>query len=231
METVAFNADGKSVDPNTGIPILPPQEEPSKTIDIQAIVNPGGTSGDFQKNLQGVLAQHIQSRQGGIPGSIPIPKQAQQAQQIPQRPFTRKSTFTKYEVKPDTTFKIEFGIVERDGRYVVIRKDEVQFSKGTEPHWVLFRMWGYREELEWKNKATEYDAERRVHSMNNDVLNELKLRNLLLDWSFSEKEPELKLMHVNRILSDESIEMFFSFYPSVVRYMVDKMNEVLEGNG
>ena len=138
--------------------------------------------------------------------------------------------YTKYEVTPDSVFYVKFGIVPKDGRILVIPEDEVDFEKNAEAHWVKFKMWNYEQELEWKNKSTEYDATKRIHALNTDKLNEIKLRNLLVSWSFGEKEDSLKLFHIGSLLTDESLKVFYSLYPVVVRYIVESMNDVLEFN-
>ena len=138
--------------------------------------------------------------------------------------------YTKYEVTPDSVFYIKFGIVPKDGRIIVIPEDDVDFEKNAEAHWVKFKMWTYEQELEWKNQATEYDSIKRIHALNSDKLNEIKLRNLLVSWSFGEKEDSLKLFHIGGLLTDESLKTFYSLYPVVVRYIVECMNDVLEFN-
>ena len=144
----------------------------------------------------------------------------------PEKPKVR----TIYEAGQDTVFYVKFGIVPIDGRIIVIKEDDVDFEKNAESHWVKFKMWTYEQELEWKNESTEYDSTKRVHTLNADKLNEIKIRNLILKWSFGEKQDSLKLFHVNDLLTDESLKVFYSLYPSVVRYIVEGMNDVLEFN-
>ena len=144
----------------------------------------------------------------------------------PEKP----KVYTKYEVNPDSVFYIKFGTLPRDGRVLVIAEDDVDFEKNAEKHWVKFKMWSYDKELEWKNSATEYDSSKRVHSLNADKLSEMKIRNLLLDWSFGESQDSLKLFHVNGLLTDESLKTFYSLFPTVVRHVVEGMNDVLEFN-
>lgn len=159
------------------------------------------------------------------PGAVPIgkPKQA---------PSTPPRTPTKYEVRQDSSFTIKFGVAfEEEGRAVVIDVNNVQFTEGAEAHWVKFRMWTYGEELDWKNKCTEYDQNKRTHWLNQDRLNELKMRNLMLEWSFAEASTDFKLFHINHYMVDESYKMVNLLFPSVLRHIIDRMNNVLEYNG
>jgi len=145
--------------------------------------------------------------------------------------ITKPKMYSKYEVKPDTVFEVRFGIMMVDGRWTVISENDAEITKGAEKHWVKFRMWNFLEEMSWKSQCMEYDMVRRVNSLNQDRLNDTKLRNLLLDWSFSENDNSLKLLHVNGILSDEGLKMFYALYPSIVRYVITRMNDILEYNG
>lgn len=141
-----------------------------------------------------------------------------------------QKVYTKYEVKPDSTFTVKFGLTTIDGRVIVVDNND-DLIPDVEKHWVTFRMWKFSEELDLKSKATDYDANKKIHMLNNDKLNEIKVRTLILDWSFSEKDMSLKLLHVNKYLSDEGLAILYNLYPSVVRYIINKMNEVLEYNG
>ena len=158
-----------------------------------------------------------------------LPKKKEEIENKVDSP-EKPRVYTPYEVRPDSVFYIKFGVVPRDGRMLVIPEDDVDFEKDAEKHWVKFKMWSYEQELEWKNDATEYDNSKRVHTLNADKLNEIKIRNLLLDWSFGEKEDSLKLFHINEILTDESLKVFNRLFPTIVRYIVERMNEVLEFN-
>jgi hypothetical protein len=144
----------------------------------------------------------------------------------PEKP----KVYTIYEVGPESIFYVKFGIMPIDGRMIVIKEDDIDFEKNAESHWVKFKMWSYEQELEWKNESTEYDSVKRVHTLNADKLNEIKIRNLILKWSFGEKQDSLKLFHVNGLLTDESLKTFYSLYPAIVRYIVERMNDILEFN-
>ena len=91
-------------------------------------------------------------------------------------------------------------------------------------------MWTYDEELQWKADCLEYNSQTKIQSINYDKLNEIKLKNLLLDWSFAENEDRLKLLHCDGKLSDESYSIFNGLYPSIATCIVEMMNDVLESN-
>lgn len=168
-----------------------------------------------------------------------IPKEPQkkvvQNKAVPQTVCVDKTSYekemTKYEVKKDTTFNIEFGLMEKDGRILVVNVPSTLDNSTVESHWVKFRMWTYSEELKWKNDCMEFNAGARSFILNHDKFNEIKIRNLLIDWSFAIKADKHKLLHVNKYLSDESYEMFKGFFPNVINIIISLMNEVLENNG
>lgn len=138
---------------------------------------------------------------------------------------------TKYEVNPQSYFVIKFGLVQKeDGRFVPIREDAIAGIPEAEAHWVKFRMWTYTEELNWKDKCTEYDAKARAQVINTAKLNEMKIKQLMLDWSFGEYNDSLRLLHCDGKLSDESYNVFKGMYPSIANTIVDMMNLVLESN-
>ena len=143
-----------------------------------------------------------------------------------------KKQKSKYEISSDTFFIIRFGLYqnEQDGRIIPIRYDAVDQIKKAEKHWVKFRMWNYREQLRWKQQSTEYHSASRSQIINTDKLNQKKLRNLMLDWSFGEYDDRLKLLHCDGVLSDESYSLFYNMYPSIASTIVDLMNSVLENN-
>ena len=214
MQAVSFNERGEPIDPKTGLKLDMP-------IGVAAAL-----SGIRPKPPE----QETKDVVNPPPAAPAVPTPVQEGAVVVQAPTVSSRTPTRYEVGKDSTFVLHFGIVAKEDRLVVIKVDDAVMTKGAEPHWVKFRMWQYPEELKWKNEATDFDASKRVHTLNNDRLNELKLRNLLLDWSFGVQEPDLRLMHVNGLLSDESLKVFFALYPTVIRHIIDRMNEVLEYN-
>jgi hypothetical protein len=76
----------------------------------------------------------------------------------------------------------------------------------------------------------EYNNVAKIQILNNDKLNEIKLKKLMLDWSFGEYDDNLKLLHCDNKLSDESYSMFMGMYPAIAKTIVDLMNLVLESN-
>ncbi len=92
-------------------------------------------------------------------------------------------------------------------------------------------MWTYAEEIELRKRASSFDAIKRVHYLDNDILNRLKIQILLKKWSFEGSNSRLKLLHVNGILSDESYNVFMKMHPNIIRYVLDRMNNILEYNG
>jgi hypothetical protein len=138
---------------------------------------------------------------------------------------------TKYEVTNDSYFIIRFGLLEKEGgRFVPVKEQAISSFPMCEEHWVKFRMWNYGEELQWKSKFLEYDNTVKIQQINQDKLNEYKIKHLMLDWSFGECDDRLKLLHCDGVLSDESYGIFKGMYPSIATTIVDMMNLVLESN-
>ncbi len=133
--------------------------------------------------------------------------------------------YSKYEVQPNQIFCIKFALKEEDGRMIV-----VDYGKG-EDHWVKFKMWTYPQELEWRNQTSNFDNIHKTLVLDENKFNEIKLRNLIEEWSFSEYDDSLKLLHVNNYLSDEGFKLFMGMFPSVIRHIFSSMNYVLQFNG
>jgi hypothetical protein len=136
----------------------------------------------------------------------------------------------KYELTDNDTFKIDIYLAKKDKRWIVLEKPDGKME-GVEAHWVEFRMWSFEEEIVLKKQATTYDQLKRIHFVDNDLLNRLKVQSLLKVWSFEKDNQRLKLLHVNGTLSDESYVAFTKLYPTIVRYVLERMNNVLEYNG
>ena len=137
---------------------------------------------------------------------------------------------SEYEIKDSDTFKVKFGLAqvgEDDEKRWIVTEDRV--DPEIKRHWVRFRMWKFGEELHMKQIATVYDPVKKIHYLDQDSLNALKIRHLLSDWSFSEKNDSMKLFHVNGVLADESYAMFMGLYPSICRHIIYEMNSVIEG--
>lgn len=149
--------------------------------------------------------------------------------------INRKNTFkykdSKYHVNKDSFFIIKFGLLmQEDGRFVPINYESTNDYPNSEKHWVKFRMWYYQEQLQWKQSVMEYNSNVKLQILNQDKLNEIKIKKLMLDWSFGEFDNNLKLLHCDGKLSDESYDMFMGLHPSIAGTIVDLMNLVLENN-
>lgn len=137
-------------------------------------------------------------------------------------------SYTKYEVRPDSEFTIKFCL-GFDGDKIDVYKEGTNLKiDGLEEHWVKFRMWNYKEELSWRSQSMEFDPAVRFFKLNQNKFTDLKLRNLIKDWSFSMKDDKFKLLHVNGVLSDESYNVLMGLHPAILDYIVMLMNEVLE---
>lgn len=133
----------------------------------------------------------------------------------------------KFEITPDTTFTITVYAKEKDGRWILMTGP----GKGIEQNTVIFRMWNYDEMIEMRKMSTSYDAQRRIHMIDNDVLNRLKIQRLMVSWSFDKDNPRLRIQHVNRVMTDESWAAFCNLQPNIGLYIIEEMNKVYEYNG
>jgi len=163
----------------------------------------------------------------------PAPRQEPPAARPPadRGPSSFPIQKTKYEVTPESYFMVYFGLAEMtDGRFASIplnQRAEERF-RDIEKHWAKFRMWTYDEELRWKSESMEYHPASKTNFVSQEKLNEKKIRNLLLDWSFAEHHDRLKLLHCDGRLSDESYQVFRGLMPSIVNTIISLMNNVLE---
>ena len=139
-----------------------------------------------------------------------------------------KPSYTKYEVTPESEFEVRFCLYFEEGRVRVFTEEAKVKYPECELHWVKFRMWTYREELDWRKQSQEYDG--RAYRLNTDKFDELKLRHLIKSWSLEQYDPKFKLLHVGGVLSDESLDLVKGLYPSIVENILYLMNQVLEGN-
>ena len=138
---------------------------------------------------------------------------------------------SKYHVNKDSFFIIKFGLLrQEDGRFIPINYESTDDYPLSEKHWVKFRMWFYNEQLQWKQSVMEYKNSLKLQVLNQEKLNQIKIKKLILDWSFGQFDENLKLLHCDGKLSDESYDMFMGLYPSIAKTIVDLMNMVLENN-
>lgn len=133
----------------------------------------------------------------------------------------------KYEVTKEHIFDVDVHLAQRNGRWILMNSA----MKGVESHKVVFRMWTYDEMIEMRKMATVYDSNKRLHMLDNDVLNRLKVQRLIVSWTFDRENPRLKIYHVNGVLTDESWQAFVKLQPSIISHIFDEMNKVFEYNG
>lgn len=133
----------------------------------------------------------------------------------------------KYEVTPDTIFTVNVYLKPVDTRWVLM----VNSGKGVDAHKVVFRMWTYDEMVELKKMATSYDQIKRIHMIDNDLLNRLKMQKFMVSWTFDKDNPRLKLQHFQGVLTDESWTAIKRLQPNIIDYIIGEMNKVYELNG
>ena len=138
---------------------------------------------------------------------------------------------TKYQVTKDSVFVIKFGIDFYDQRLIVINDYQVDDYPESQSHWVKFRMWTYKQQITWKDECMRFNNESRSFIIDNNKLNQLKVRRLIKDWSFAEHSDKFKLLHTNGVLSDQSYQIFKGFYPNVINAIIERMNRILQYNG
>jgi hypothetical protein len=133
----------------------------------------------------------------------------------------------KYEITLDTTFTIMIHMKEKDGRWIIMNGP----GKGIETNSVVFRMWTYDEMVEMRKMATSYDAQKRVHMIDNDALNRFKIQRLMVSWTFDRDNFRLRIQHVHGVMTDEGWMAFVSLQPNISSFIIDEMNKVYEFNG
>jgi hypothetical protein len=135
----------------------------------------------------------------------------------------------EYEVTRGSTFVIEIHLRLRDEKdkwWVVTTKELAQTTES-----VTFRMWSYDEMVDLRKLATKYDTVRRVHMIDHDVLNRLKIQKFLLKWTFDKKNNRLELHHANGVLVDESWDKVRLLQPNILKHIIDEMNIRYEHGG
>ena len=158
-----------------------------------------------------------------------VAKTEQAARQAPAGPRVDEALMGpgKYEVTKETRFKVVMNLREKDGRWIIMTGP----GKGTEQHEAVFRMWSYDEMVELRKMATQYDATKRMHMIDNDNLNRFKVQRLMVSWTFDRDNPRLRLQHANGVMTDESWTAFASLQPNISTHILDEMNKVYELNG
>ena len=152
----------------------------------------------------------------------------QQSAQTVQRVDEQLMKPGKYEVGNEHTFEVDIHLSKvRDSRWILVDRA----GKDIDSHKIVFRMWNYDEMIDLKKKATSYDAQKRLHMIDNDVLNRLKIQMFMVSWTFDRENPRLKLFHVQGVLADESWQMFTKLQPNIISHIMEEMNRVYEFNG
>lgn len=192
-------------------------QDPSAAGDIPPAESPSA----FPKESTVVPIRMAERRPGQDPPSTPANP----------APAPATISYTKYEVRPDSVFTIRFCLGFRDERVQVYTEDARFKLPGLESHWVTFRMWTFREELDWRNRTTVFDQPTRSWRADPGKFNDLKIRNLLRDWSLAEIDPKFRLLHVNGALCDESYNAVMGLFPNILDNIIYLMNRILEDNG
>lgn len=132
-----------------------------------------------------------------------------------------------YEVTPETTFDVDIKLKKVGTRWAIMASDGVDVVN----HKVVFRLWNYNEMVEMRKMSMNFDSTRRVHMIDNDALNRLKVQKLLVSWTFGDDNPRLKLHHVQGVLTDEAWGVFKRLQANIISYILERANNVFEYNG
>lgn len=133
----------------------------------------------------------------------------------------------EYEVTRESTFIVRIPLKMNADRWWVVVSEEISECV----HEVVFRMWSYDEMVELKKMATKYDGVRRVHMIDNDILNRLKIQRFLLSWTFESENQRLELQHVNGVLTDETWKRVARLQTNILKHIIEEMNERYEYGG
>lgn len=131
-----------------------------------------------------------------------------------------------YEVTLETKFTIDIYLKKINNRWIICDGPGKDIRKES----VTMRMWNYDEMVDLRKQATMYDQLKRIHMVDNDLLNRLKAQKLLIDWSFAEKNERIYLHRINGVMTDESWDKFKKLSPNIIRYIFEKMNDIYEYN-
>ena len=153
-----------------------------------------------------------------------IKKDEKKVQDVPAVADTSLLNAGKYEVTSNSTFTVKLNLFLQDGRWMVVDRD----MKGSDHHEVVFRMWTFDEAIEFRKKATSLHAETRQQLLDDDHLNEIKVRKLMQSWTFDRENSRLKIHRVGGVLTDESLEIIKKLQENILRYIHLQMNVVLE---
>lgn len=157
-------------------------------------------------------------------------KAIQKPQQNTNKLVVDTGIFNKYQITKDSTFYIKFGIEfieQQQDRIVITQYDKA--NTNIQNHWLKFRMWSYQECNRFRDLCCQQDQYRN-YVYNKTKLFKMKVKHLLLDWSFKQSDPNMRLMHVNGILSDQSIDDFMRLHTNILFYVQRQLNNVLQAN-
>lgn len=132
-----------------------------------------------------------------------------------------------YEVTKDHTFEIPVHLKLHDKRWVVMAGP----GKDVITQKVEMRLWSYDEMVDLRKKATSYDQIKRIHMVDQDLLNRLKIQKLMISWTFGDTNPRLKIHRQQDSLTDESWLNVKKLQTNILQYIINTMNEVYELNG
>jgi len=133
----------------------------------------------------------------------------------------------KYEVTKEDNFTVEIWLKKQDRRWLLCQSND----KGATREEVVFRMWTYDEMVELRKLATNYDPLKRIHTVDQDALNRMKVQRFLVAWTFNRDNPRLNIQHVNGVMTDESWGAFTRLQPNICSYILERMNLIYEYNG
>ncbi len=133
----------------------------------------------------------------------------------------------QYETTSETTFPIDIYLKETEGRWVIMEGPVA----GVKHEKVVMRMWSYDEMIEMRKLCTAFDQKNRIHMIDNDALNRVKIQKLMVSWTFDKDNPRLKIHHVQGVLTDESWKAFTRLQTTICDYIINRMNMVYDYNG
>jgi hypothetical protein len=132
----------------------------------------------------------------------------------------------KYEITKEDTFTVEIWLKKQDKRWVLCQPTDKTATREE----VVFRMWTYDEMVELRKMATNYDPLKRIHMVDHDALNRMKIQRCLVAWTFDRENPRLRIQHINGVMTDESWHAFTRLSPNICSFIIERMNLVYEFN-
>lgn len=214
MKKIVFGQNGEAIDEATG-----------------EIIGKKDSSGRImfdQEKMKSLQNNSTESNDG--PKDEKLKEEQNEIKTISKNSIVKPDVkYTKYEISPDSEFTVKFCLgFEEDGRITAYKEDSYLRIEGLEQHWAKFRMWTFKEELDWKSQCMEFDSVSRSFKQNILKLNEIKIRKLIKDWSFASVDSKFKLLHVDGVLSDESYNVMMGFNPVIMDNLIVLMNNALE---